>query len=112
METSSTEEQVVQEPSLEDKAAHDFKLMLPEFFKLVDTMPKKQLVRVFHAIMEYPLETQYPKLSFESERKAFYLGMQLQESKFILMNAVMKIMQDKEAAAKLKNDIEQLEVSK
>lgn len=83
------------EPSVEDMAAHDYRSLIPIFYKHVDFMSKKKLLNLLKALVEYPLERNHPKLSFEEERKAFYFGMQIFDCKFILMKAVMEMAKDK-----------------
>lgn len=101
-----------QGPSAEDMAAHDFKNLLPEFYKIVDFLPKKHLLRVIKALIEYPLETVHPVLSFSEEKKAFYLGTQINDCKFVLMKALFELAKDKQAMKTLQEDLKTMEGKK
>lgn len=96
-------------PSAEDMAAHDYQKLQPIFLDMITHMPKKQMVRVFKSIIEYPLETQAPKFSYEAEKRAFYVGMQLFDCKFIIMKAVLELTKDSDAMKKLNDDVLALE---
>jgi hypothetical protein len=104
----STEEPSAFTPSPEDMAAHDYKLLMPKFWKIVEPMSRRQEQRVFKALMEYPLEGGIPRFSYENEREAFYLGLQIFDCKFVLMRAVMELTANKDKLDKFKADLEAL----
>jgi hypothetical protein len=94
-------------PSAEDMAAHDYQMLMPQFYDIIDFMPKKQLLRVIKAMVEYPLANDKPKFSYSSEARAFYTGMQINDCKFVLMRYVMELAKNKEAIAQLQKDLEE-----
>lgn len=95
----------IPEPSIEDMAAHDYRMLIPEFYRHVDFFSKKKLLNILKALVEYPLEQDQPKLSYDDEKKAFYLGMQIFDCKFILMKAVMELTKNKENLAKFTEEL-------
>ena len=88
-----------EKPSIEDMAAHDYKFLRPELYKMLDTMPKKQLLRVVKAMVDFPLEDSKPKFSYEAEKNAFYLAVNILDCKFVIMKAVLELTKNKDAIA-------------
>lgn len=99
-------------PSVEDMAAHDYKNLIPVFYKYIDFMSKKQLKNLMKALVEYPLERDQPKLAYEDERKAFYFGMQIFDCKFVIMKAVMELAKNQENVRKLKAELDKIQEGK
>ena len=95
-------------PTIEDQAAHDFRKLLPLFWDKIEPMSRRQQQRVFQALISYPLEDAFPKFSYQVEKDAFYLGLQLNDCKFILMTAVANMLKSKEALDKFQEEIKEL----
>lgn len=95
-------------PSVEDIAAYDFQRLLPQFYEALKPLSRRVVQKVITALLEYPLMHKELKWSFPGEKRAFDLGMQIMDSKFVLQTAVMNIMKDKAAVAKLKEDYDRI----
>lgn len=111
-EESPTGEEQHASPSVEDKAAFDYQQLLPQFKAATKDVPRKQLLKVITSLMEYPLESNSLHFSYPAEQKLFYIGMQIMDCKAILMNAVMKLTQDKEAFQKFQSELAALTAAK
>ena len=82
-------------PTVEDLAAHDYKNLIPEFYKKLSALTSnRQLTRVMAALVEYPLENGSPRFSYSQEREAFNVGMKIFDCKYILMKAVFEMKKD------------------
>ena len=89
------ERQVEQpEPSLEDKAAHDFTSLIGEIKELAERMSLRQFKKVFLAVMEYPLCEEVPKFDDLLERQVFHACLHIQDTKFVLIKSVMEMKKD------------------
>lgn len=97
-----------QKPSVEDMAARDYKALLPKFEEKLLPMSRRQQQRVIIALLKYPLEDDRPHFSYPIERDAFYVGMQIQDCKLILMNAVLSLMKNKDQLKELNDELEKL----
>jgi hypothetical protein len=95
----------------EDMAAHDYKRLMPKFWDKVEPMSRRQQQRVFRALMEYPLETNFPRFSYNEEKEAFYIGLTIFDCKFVLMKAVMELAASKEKMEEFKKDLEATQAS-
>lgn len=96
------------QPSVEDLAAHDFRNLIPDFYKKLEPLSRRQVQKVLMALVEYPLETQELRWSYPEEKEAFYIGMQLFDCKFVLMRAVIELTRDKAKLAEFKADLDKL----
>lgn len=75
----------------DEEAAMKFTKLLPYVSKLSDAMPSKGgLVRVLHALAEFPLGASKPKLLNEAERQLFHVMMELQGYKSTVVSSIMK----------------------
>lgn len=75
----------------DEEAAMKFTKLLPYVSKLSDAMPSKGgLVRVLHALAEFPLGATKPKLLNEAERQLFHVMMELQGYKSTVVSSIMK----------------------
>lgn len=101
---------VKEEPKVspEDMAAHDYKNLQPKFWALIEPMSRRQQQRVFKALIEYPLEDNFPTFSYPEEKDAFYIGINIFDCKFIMLRHVMELTQNKEAMEEFKKDLETL----
>lgn len=95
-------------PSKEDLAARDYQVLLPKFESKLLPMSRRQQQRVIMALLKYPLEDNKPHFSYTEEREAFYIGMQIQDCKLVLMNAVLDLMKDSDKMKKLNQELEEL----
>lgn len=74
-----------------EEAASKFTMLLPYVKKLGAAMPsQKGLVRVIHALAEFPLGKEKPKLLTEGERQFFHVLQELQGYKSTVIQAIMK----------------------
>jgi len=110
--TTSSPQSEPPTPSLEDMAAHDYKRLIPEFFKILDNLPKKRAARLMRALIEYPLENDKPHLPYADEAKAFYIGMQILDCKFVIWKAVVELAKDRDAMKEFQKEVEQLKEGK
>lgn len=92
----------------EDMAAHDYQQLMPKFWALIEPMSRRQQQRVFKGLMEYPLESDLPRFSYKEEKEAFYLGLQINDCKFVLQKAVMELVQNKEKMDAFNEDLKKL----
>jgi len=92
----------------EDMAARDYQILMPKFWAKLEPMSRRQVQRVFHAIMEYPLASGYPSFSYPAEKEAFYLGIQIMDCKFVLQKAVMELVANKEKMDAFQADLKKL----
>lgn len=95
-------------PSMLDKAAHDYKLLIPKFYECIEFFSKKQLHRMIEALIEYPLEMEYPKFTYENENKAFYLAMHIFDCKNLMLQEVLKLTKNKEKLAQFQEELDKL----
>jgi hypothetical protein len=93
--------------SPEDMAAHDYKVLMPKFWDKIEPMSRRQQQRVFKALMEYPLENLTPRFSYNEEKEAFYLGIQVFDCKFVLMKAVMELASNKDKLEQFQADLKE-----
>lgn len=108
VEGASLTPSAVDGPSFLDKAAHDYKTLIPQFYKCIDTFSKKQLHRIIEALIEYPLESDYPHLPFENEKQAFYLGMHIFDCKNLMLREALELTKNKEKLAQFQVELEKL----
>lgn len=80
-------------PAVEDLAAHDYKMALPDFFEQLDKFSGSKLKRVFGAIVEYPFEVQQVTFSYPEEKELFELAMKIFDCKFVMMKAALAMKQ-------------------
>ncbi len=99
-------------PSIEDMAAHDYKILIKQFKNKLHVMSRRQQQRVIEAMVEYPFEVDKPHFSYPEERDLFYIGTSIMDCQFVLKRAVYNIMQDKGKFNEFKKEIETLEQSK
>ena len=104
-QAAPTAEDNTPKPTVEDIAAHDFTMLLPKFWEQVEGLSMRAQGRVFRALMEYPLAENFPNLPFESEKKAFYTGLQILDCKFILQTAVLNLTKNKEKLDQFKKEL-------
>ena len=93
-------------PSVEDMAAHDYQKLIPVFLDKISFLSKKQLNRVIKAVVEYPLENNRPEFSFEAEKQAFFIAMNIFDCKFVLMKHVYETLQRKADSEKVIKELE------
>ena len=96
------------QPSMEDMAAMDYQTLLPQFADAIEYLTKTAQKRVIMAILEHPLHNLYPSFNDERERKAFHIGAQISDCKFIIMRAAMELAQDQTAMKELNAEVERL----
>lgn len=99
-------------PSIEDMAAHDYKILLKQFKNKLHVMSRRQQQRVIEALIEFPFENQKPHFSYPEERDLFYIGTSIADCQFVMKRCVYEMMQDKGKMEEFKNDLEQLEQKK
>jgi hypothetical protein len=92
--TPASEQAVTTEPSIEDKAAHDYDQLIPMFYNKIEELSNRSLKRVVQALVEYPLKGVNYRFSYLKEREAFFIGMRLFDCKTALLNAVMNLSQE------------------
>lgn len=93
-------------PSMEDYAAHEYQKLLPRFYEAIDDLSNKQLKKVTHALMEYPLERIDFQWSYEKEKQAFIIGTKIMDCRFVIIKAALDMKQD-EIRELLKKQAEQ-----
>lgn len=89
----SDAEQPVEMPALsaDEEAAMKFTKLLPFVSKLGSALPSKGgLVRVLHAISEFPLGATKPRLLNEAERQLFQVCMELSGYKSTVITSIMQ----------------------
>ena len=96
----------------EDMAAHDFQRLVPLFWQALEPLSRRQEQRVFMALVQYPLEGQFPKFSYPQESKAFLLGLQVFDCKFVLMKAVLELTANKEKMEKFNAELQEAKKEK
>lgn len=75
----------------DEEAAMKFTKLLPFVSKLSAALPSKGgLVRVMHALAEFPLGASKPRLLNEAERQLFQVMMELQGYKSTVVTSIMK----------------------
>lgn len=91
---SKVEEQASPAPvemPADEEAAMKFTRLLPFVSKLGDALPSKGgLVRVLHAVTEFPLGASKPRLLNDSERQLFQIIMELQGYKSTVVTSILK----------------------
>lgn len=74
-----------------EEAAMKFTRLLPFVIKLGNALPSKGgLVRVLHAITEFPLGATKPRLLNDAERQLFHIIMELNGYKTTVVSSIMK----------------------
>lgn len=98
-------EQVVDTPVEEKKvseaenAAQRFTELLPYVKKIASAAEgKKSLIRVLHALAEFPLGAQVPRLLNDNERQLFQVMSELSSAKTMILNEFIKTQPPKAAA--------------
>jgi hypothetical protein len=80
----------VQMPA-DEEAAMRFTQLLPYVRRFGDALPSKGgLVRVLHALAEFPLGATKPRLLNDAERQLFQIMMELQGYKSTVVTSIMK----------------------
>lgn len=102
-------EQVIESPVAPEidpieEAARKFTQLLPFVAKLGNALPSKGgLVRVIHALAEFPLGAKKPRLLNDAERQLFHIMMELQGYKStVVANIMQKNAEAQKAAEALK----------
>ena len=97
-----------EEPSVEDMAAHDYEILVPKFKAKIEELSNRQLKNVVTALIEYPLASDKPQFSYPQEAELFYLGIQINDVKFVMMKAIMDMKKEdiQKLAAELNIDLE------
>lgn len=84
----------VDTPSVEDLAAHDYQMLLPQFYEKIEELSNRQLKRVVVALMEHPFEDHRKTFSYAQEHELFVMGAKINDCKFVMMKAVMDMNKD------------------
>lgn len=84
-------QQVAEVVSEVEQAARRFTGLLPYVKKIANAAEgKKSLVRVLHALAEFPLGASVPRLLNDNERQLFQVMSELSAAKTVLLNSFMK----------------------
>ncbi len=79
------------QPSLAEQAATRFEALLPYVKKIaLAAEGKKSLVRVLHALAEFPLGATMPRLLNDNERQLFQIMQELNQYKTAIIQEVIK----------------------
>jgi hypothetical protein len=97
-----------QQPSPEDLAAHDYKMLLPKFRDKLEPISRRQQQRVMNALIEYPFENDRPRFSYPVENELFYIGMQLLDCQFILKRACFELIKDQDKMKEFNEELAKL----
>jgi hypothetical protein len=97
-ETAVTEEKNEQQIDPLESAAMQFTNLLPYVKKFSATTSTKGLARVLHAVAEFPLGNDKPRLLNENERMLFSIMQEIQQHKSVLLQSYMQEMLAKERA--------------
>lgn len=92
-ESQSPENSGPQTPAIDpvEEAAMKFTKLLPYVIKMGSALDsKKGLVRVMHAIAEFPLGASKPRLLNESERQLFHILQELQGYKSTVISNILQ----------------------
>jgi hypothetical protein len=77
--------------SPEEEAAMKFTKLLPYVKKIGASMPsQKGVIRVLHALAEFPLGKEKPKLLTEGERQLFHVMQELNGYKSTVIQSILK----------------------
>ena len=75
----------------DEEAAMKFTKLLPFVAKLANAAPSKgSLVRVMHAVAEFPLGASKPRLLNDAERQLFHIMMELNGYKSTVVTSIMQ----------------------
>lgn len=87
--TEQSEAPVTMPP--DEEAAMKFTQLLPFVSKLGDAMPSKGgLVRIIHALAEFPLGATKPRFLNDAERQLFHIMMELNGYKSTVVSSILK----------------------
>jgi hypothetical protein len=84
---ASTEETKPSLNELADRAAMDFKVMMPLFKRYIPVLSNKAKDRVVNAMLEFPLYDREPIFQTAREKDLFDLGLRILDAKTVMIQA-------------------------